>query len=182
VKGIEVIGLRTREMNRIRANVGYVFQYAALYDSMTVRENLEFPLRKHTDASAAEIDERVVAQLRLVGLEEAIDKMPGELSGGMRKRVGLARAVIAKPEMVLYDEPTAGLDPITAREISELILDLEEHFGITSVTVTHDLECARTIADTMFVLNNGVFIHSGTFDELREIDDPLTRSFFATYA
>ena len=178
VKGEPVIGKSTKELNRIRKNIGYVFQYAALYDSLTVRENLEFPLRKHTEFSDEEITDRVVEQLRLVGLEEAIDKMPAELSGGMKKRVGLARAVISKPEIVLYDEPTAGLDPITAREISLLIRDLEQHFGITSITVTHDLECAQTIADTIYILNDGNFQHQGSFDELKAKDDPLTRAFF----
>lgn len=178
VKGTEVIGLPLRHLNDLRRNIGYVFQYAALYDSMSVRENLEFPLRKHTSLGEEEITERVVEQLRLVGLEHAIDKMPSELSGGMKKRVGLARAIITRPEIVLYDEPTAGLDPITAREISELILSLEEHFGITSITVTHDLECAKTIADTIYILDAGTFIHSGTFDDLRASDHPLTRAFF----
>ncbi len=178
VKGEEVIGMKTKELNRIRKNIGYVFQYAALYDSLTVRENLEFPLRKHTDLSDEEITERVVEQLRLVGLEDSIDDMPSELSGGMKKRVGLARAVIGRPEIVLYDEPTAGLDPLTAREISSLILNLEQHFGITSITVTHDLECAQTIADTIYILNDGNFQHTGSFEELKAKDDPLTRAFF----
>ncbi|MAT39001.1 MAG: ABC transporter ATP-binding protein [Ectothiorhodospiraceae bacterium] len=178
VKGTDVVGKSIAELNSIRKNIGYVFQYAALYDSLSVRENLEFPLRKHTKLEQDEIDERVREQLRLVGLEDAIDKMPSELSGGMKKRVGLARAIITKPEIVLYDEPTAGLDPMTAREISDLILSLEEHFGITSITVTHDLECAKTIADTIYILNDGSFQHQGSFDELKQKDDPLTRAFF----
>ena len=178
VKGQQVIGMKTRELNLLRQNIGYVFQYAALYDSMTVRENLEFPLRKHMELSEDEIEERVVEQLRLVGLEESIDKMPSELSGGMKKRVGLARAIIAKPEIVLYDEPTAGLDPITGREISELIRDLEKHFGITSITVTHDLECTRTVADTIYILDNGTFTYSGSFDDLQRAEDPLAKAFF----
>ena len=178
VKGQQVIGMKTRELNLLRQNIGYVFQYAALYDSMTVRENLEFPLRKHKELSEDEIEERVVEQLRLVGLESSIDKMPSELSGGMKKRVGLARAIIAKPEIVLYDEPTAGLDPITGREISELIRDLEKHFGITSITVTHDLECTRTVADTIYILDNGTFTYSGSFDDLQRAEDPLAKAFF----
>jgi phospholipid/cholesterol/gamma-HCH transport system ATP-binding protein len=182
VKGEEVIGLKSGDLNRIRRNIGYVFQYAALYDSMTVGENLEFPLRKHTTLTEAEIRDRVVEQLRLVGLEQAINKMPAELSGGMKKRVGLARAVITRPEIVLYDEPTAGLDPITGRGISELILSLERQFGITSITVTHDLECARTIADTIYILESGTFRHQGTFDTLRRNDDPEVRSFFQSVA
>ena len=178
VKGEQVMGMKARDLNRIRRNIGYVFQYAALYDSMTVRENLEFPLRKHLELSQEEIDDKVIEQLRLVGLEESIDKMPSELSGGMKKRIGLARAVIAQPEIVLYDEPTAGLDPITGREISELIRNLEEHFGITSITVTHDLECTRTVADTIHILDKGSFSYSGTFQEMQESDEPLARAFF----
>ncbi|MCB2205972.1 ATP-binding cassette domain-containing protein [bacterium] len=178
VMGEEVIGMKTRAINTLRKRIGYVFQYAALYDSLTVRENLEFPLRKHTDADEDEITDRVFEQLRLVGLEDAIDKMPSELSGGMKKRIGLARAIIKRPEIVLYDEPTAGLDPITAREISELILSLEEQFGITSITVTHDLECARIIANSIYILDDGVFQHQGTYDELKSSTDPYTRAFF----
>lgn len=178
VRGEEVIGMGVRDLNRIRKNIGYVFQYAALYDSMTVRENLEFPLRKHMTMSDAEITDRVMQQLELVGLEEAVDKMPSELSGGMKKRIGLARAIITRPDMVLYDEPTAGLDPMTAREISELILDLEQRFGISSITVTHDLECARIVADTIYILEDGIFTHSGGYEDLKRNDDPLVRSFF----
>ena len=178
VKGEDVIGMKSRDLNRLRKNIGYVFQYAALYDSLTVRENLEFPLRKHTDADEDEITERVFEQLRLVGLEEAVDKMPSELSGGMKKRIGLARAIIKRPDIVLYDEPTAGLDPITAREISELILSLEEQFGITSITVTHDLECARIIANRIYILDDGVFQHHGSYEELKASTDPYTRAFF----
>jgi phospholipid/cholesterol/gamma-HCH transport system ATP-binding protein len=178
ITGKQVIGMKSRDLNVLRKSIGYVFQYAALYDSLTVRENLEFPLRKHTDASEEEITDRVFEQLRLVGLEDAIDKMPSELSGGMKKRIGLARAIIKRPRIVLYDEPTAGLDPITAREISELILSLEEQFGITSITVTHDLECARIIANRMYILDDGVFQHSGSYDELKASSDPYTRAFF----
>ena len=178
VMGEEVIGMKNRDLNRLRKQIGYVFQYAALYDSLTVRENLEFPLRKHTDADETEISERVHEQLRLVGLEEAIDKMPSELSGGMKKRIGLARAIIKRPRIVLYDEPTAGLDPITAGEISELILSLEEQFGITSITVTHDLECARIIANRIYILDDGIFQHQGGYEELKASTDPYTKAFF----
>ena len=178
VMGEPIKGLKTKALNDIRRSIGYVFQYAALYDSLTVRENLEFPLRKHTTLSEAEIQERVIEQLALVGLESSIDKMPSELSGGMKKRIGLARAVINRPAIVLYDEPTAGLDPITAREISELIVNLKEQFGITSITVTHDLECAQSIANMIYILEDGVFQHSGTFDELKASTAPITRAFF----
>ncbi|HOJ04778.1 MAG TPA: ATP-binding cassette domain-containing protein [Bacteroidota bacterium] len=178
VMGEQVIGMKTKELNAIRTHIGYVFQYAALYDSLTVRENLEFPLRKHTTMSESEITDAVMQQLELVGLEDAVDKMPAELSGGMKKRIGLARAIIKKPTLVLYDEPTAGLDPITAREISELILSLEEQFGITSITVTHDIECAQLIANRIYILEDGVFQHSGSFEDLRRSDDPTIRAFF----
>ncbi len=178
VMGEAIIGMKVHELNLIRKNIGYVFQYAALYDSLTVRENLEFPLRKHTSLSESEMADRVREQLVLVGLEDAIDKMPSDLSGGMKKRIGLARAIINRPSIVLYDEPTAGLDPITAREISELIVNLKEQFGITSITVTHDIECAQTIANQIYILDDGVFQHSGTFDELKASTDPITRAFF----
>ncbi|MDH7516368.1 MAG: ATP-binding cassette domain-containing protein [Bacteroidota bacterium] len=178
VKGEEVVGLGPRQLNRIRRNIGYVFQYAALYDSMTVRENLEFPLRKLTDLPEDEIARRVEEQLRLVDLAEAIDRMPSELSGGMRKRVGLARAIITRPAIVLYDEPTAGLDPMTAHDISDLMVDLARRFGITSITVTHDLQCAHIVADRISILEGGVFTHQGTYEELRKLEDPLVRAFF----
>ena len=182
VMGQKVIGMKTVDLNRLRTRIGYVFQYAALYDSLTVRENLEFPLRKHTDAGEEEIAERVMEQLGLVGLESAVDKMPAELSGGMKKRIGLARAIITKPDIVLYDEPTAGLDPITAREISALILNLEEQFGITSITETHDLECARISANRIYILSDGTFQVQGSFDELKGSADPTTRAFFQVVA
>ena len=182
IKGESVIGMPVKDLNKLRKNIGYVFQYAALYDSLTVRENLEFPLRKHSSADEHEIERRVVEQLELVGLLDAIDKMPAELSGGMKKRIGLARAIIKRPEIVLYDEPTAGLDPITAREISELILNLEEQFGITSITVTHDLECAHIIANRIYIMEDGRFQHTGTFDELRRSQDPYTKAFFQVVA
>lgn len=178
VLGEKIIGMKVHELNLIRKNIGYVFQYAALYDSLTVRENLEFPLRKHTNLGETEIADRVREQLVLVGLEDSIDKMPSDLSGGMKKRIGLARAIINRPSIVLYDEPTAGLDPITAREISELIVNLKDQFGITSITVTHDIECAQTIANQIYILDDGVFQHSGTFDELKASTDPITRAFF----
>lgn len=178
VMGSQMVGAKVSDLNRVRTNIGYVFQYAALYDSLTVRENLEFALTKHTTLDEAEINDLVMEQLRLVGLANAVDKMPSELSGGMKKRVGLARAIIRRPRLLLYDEPTAGLDPITAREISELIQDLEEQFGITSITVTHDLECARIIANRIYILDDGVFQHQGNFDELKASTDPYTKAFF----
>ncbi len=178
VMGQEVIGMKPSQLNKLRKHFGYVFQYAALFDSMTVRENLEFPLRRHSNLSEDEITARVEELLKLVDLLDAIDKMPGELSGGMKKRIGLARAIIPQPDIVLYDEPTAGLDPVTAREISKLIHDLERRFGTTSITVTHDLECAHIIADRICILHDRRIVEEGTFDEMLKSEYPLTRAFF----
>src|ERR1700761_880060 len=141
--GKNIAGLKDGNLNILRKKVGFLFQSAALYDSMTVRENLEFPLRDLKLKSQEEIDILVMEVLRNVGLEEAIDKMPSELSGGMRKRVGLARTLILKPEIIFYDEPTTGLDPITSKEISKLILDVQKKYNTSSIIITHDVECAR---------------------------------------
>jgi phospholipid/cholesterol/gamma-HCH transport system ATP-binding protein len=180
IDGQEVVGMQMKALNTLRKRMGYLFQGAALYDSMSVRENLAFPLRRQTTLPETEIEEKVIEQLRLVGLEEAIDKMPSELSGGMRKRVGLARSLITNPAIMLYDEPTTGLDPITAREISYLIEELQERYHATSIAVTHDMMCARIIADKVAVLNDGVIQHEGTIDALERVDEEFVKSFFAT--
>ena len=133
--------------------MGFLFQGAALYDSMSVRENLEFPLIRNSNLTAKEREEKVKTVLENVSLEEAIDKMPSELSGGMKKRIGLARSIISEPKLMLYDEPTTGLDPITSKEISSLILELQKSLKMTSIIVTHDLLCAEIIADRAIVLN-----------------------------
>jgi phospholipid/cholesterol/gamma-HCH transport system ATP-binding protein len=146
---------------------------------MTVRENLEFPLRRNFEMSEEEINERVYSVLEAVSLEEAIDKMPSELSGGMRKRIGLARSIITKPKLMLYDEPTTGLDPITAKEISVLINDLQHAYKMTSIVVTHDLLCAKIIADRAIVLNDGKIVKEGSITELVSSSDPLLRNFFS---
>lgn len=174
----KVTELKSEELNELRKKVGFLFQSAALYDSMTVRENLEFPLRVLKLKSEEERDSLVVEALRNVGLEEAIDKMPSELSGGMRKRVGLARTLILKPEIMLYDEPTTGLDPITSREISKLILEVQKKYNTASIIITHDIECARITANRMVIIKDGVPFAEGTFKELSESQDEWVSSFF----
>lgn len=179
VFGEEVAGMDDKELKELRTKVGFLFQSGALYDSMTVRENLEFPLTrvlKLTDQS--EINKRVEQALDGVGLLEAIDKMPSDLSGGMRKRAGLARTMIVNPEIMLYDEPTTGLDPITSREISELILNMQKKYNTSSIIITHDMECAKITADRVVIMNEGTYIAEGSFDELKNSDDELVRSFF----
>lgn len=175
-----VIELKKKELNKIRKNIGFLFQGAALYDSMTVRENLEFPLKKNFDFTQKEIDEKVKTALEHVSLEEAIDKMPSELSGGMKKRIGLARSIITEPELMLYDEPTTGLDPITSKEISELILTLQKRLNMTSIVVTHDLICANIIADRAIFLRDSKISYEGTIPELINSDDKFLRNFFST--
>jgi phospholipid/cholesterol/gamma-HCH transport system ATP-binding protein len=173
-----VADLTDGELNTLRKKVGFLFQSAALYDSMTVRENLEFPLRDLKKKNQEEIDTLVTETLKSVGLEDAIDKMPSELSGGMRKRVGLARTLILKPEIILYDEPTTGLDPITSKEISQLILDVQKKYNAASIIITHDIDCARITANRMVVIKEGACIAEGTFKELSESKDEWVNSFF----
>jgi phospholipid/cholesterol/gamma-HCH transport system ATP-binding protein len=175
----EVKGLPEKELKELRIRTGFLFQSAALYDSMTVEQNLEFPLTrvlKLTDKD--DIKQRIEEVLEAVGLLDAIDKMPSDLSGGMRKRVGLARTLILKPEIMLYDEPTTGLDPITSREISELMLEMQEKYQTSSVIITHDMACAKITADRVLVLNDGKFIAEGNYEELENGPDELVRSFF----
>ncbi len=176
--GSNIEGLKESELNLLRKKVGFLFQSAALYDSMSVRENLEFPLRDLKSKTQQEKDALVIEVLKNVGLENAIDKMPSELSGGMRKRVGLARTLILKPEIMLYDEPTTGLDPITSKEISQLILDIQHKYNTASIIITHDVECARITANKMKILKDGTFIAEGTFQELSESKDEWVGSFF----
>jgi len=176
--GKNISELNEDELNVLRKKVGFLFQSAALYDSMTVRENLEFPLRDLKSKPKSEIDALVLDTLQHVGLEEAIDKMPSELSGGMRKRVGLARTLILKPEIILYDEPTTGLDPITSKEISLLILEIQKKYNTSSIIITHDVECARITANRMIIIKDGTSVAEGTFKELSESNDEWVRSFF----
>ncbi len=179
VKGTDVTKLNSKELNNIRKSLGFLFQSGALYDSMTVRENLEFPLVRHNKLTKKELTEKVEKTLDLVGLAEAIDKMPSELSGGMRKRIGLARSIITDPEIMLYDEPTTGLDPLTSKEISVLIRDLQKELKMTSVVVTHDLVCANIIADHAIFLKDGKIKYRGTIEELMNSDDIFLKNFFS---
>lgn len=175
----EVKDLSEEELKDLRSKLGFLFQSGALYDSMTVRENLSFPLTRVLKMKdEAEMEERIKDVLESVGLEEAIDKYPSDLSGGMRKRVGLARTLILRPEIILYDEPTTGLDPITSREISELIVKLQEKYDTSSIIITHDMACARIVADRIAVMNDGKFIATGTYDELANSPDELINNFF----
>ena len=175
----DITKIDTKELNEIRVRIGFLFQNAALYDSMSVRENLSFTLRRHvTGLSKEELQTEISEVLESVGLSDAIDKMPSELSGGMRKRVGLARTLILKPEIILYDEPTTGLDTITSREISELILDLQKKNKTSSIIITHDMACAKHTGDRVIILKDGVIHAEGNYESLEKSDDEWVRSFF----
>jgi len=176
--GKDVNSLGTRGLNAVRKKIGFLFQGAALYDSMTVRDNLEFPLRDLKDIDSEEIQERVTEALKNVGLLDAINKMPSELSGGMRKRIGLARTLILKPEIIFYDEPTTGLDPITAREISELIVAVQKKYNTSGIIITHDLECARITANRIVMLKDGKAAAEGNYHDMERSSDRWIRSFF----
>jgi phospholipid/cholesterol/gamma-HCH transport system ATP-binding protein len=179
VFGTDVSHLNNREMNEVRTRIGFLFQNGALYDSMSVRQNLAFTLTHHTkNLTDAEVTERIIEALENVGLEAAIDKMPSELSGGMRKRVGLARTLIIKPEIILYDEPTTGLDSITSREISELILAVQKKYHTTAMIITHDMACAKLTSNRIMILKDGVIHAEGSYLELEKSDDEWVRSFF----
>lgn len=177
VNGKELSGMREKELDEVRLGMGMVFQYSALFDSMSVGENVAFGLRQHTDMGEDEIRRIVDERLEGVGLAGLADAMPNELSGGMKKRVGLARALAFKPNIILYDEPSSGLDPIMSRKIDELILETQAKFGVTSVVVTHDMESAYRIADRIAVLYEGRFVQVGTPDEIRASDHPYVRQF-----
>jgi phospholipid/cholesterol/gamma-HCH transport system ATP-binding protein len=177
LEGREITGLPLPELNETRKKVGFLFQQAALYDSMTIGENVAFPLRRHTKMPATELDGRVRELLANVGLEQDREKLPSEISGGMRKRAGLARALALDPRIVMFDEPTAGLDPITAAEIGKLIVDLRDRHRITSIVVTHDLHSARSMSNHLVMLNEGNIVFEGTFEELGKSKDPFIKQF-----
>jgi phospholipid/cholesterol/gamma-HCH transport system ATP-binding protein len=182
--GGDIVGLGTslmemteRQLVDYRKSIGVLFQSGALFNSMTVGENVALPLREHTDLAEPTIDIMVKIKLELVGLREHGEKMPAELSGGMKKRAGLARAIALDPKILFYDEPSAGLDPVTSAEIDQLIIDLNKKLGVTSVVVTHEMDSAFRIADRMVLLDRGKFIVSGSPTEMRESTDPLVRQF-----
>lgn len=177
IHGQEIAGLSREELNEIRKKIGFLFQNSALYDSLTVEQNVAFPLERHSKTSDAEKKKRVRELLSNVGMEKDLDKMPGEISGGMQKRAGLARALALSPDILLFDEPTAGLDPITASEIDDLILKLQKEMGITSIVVTHDLPSARAVSDRLALMRGGEILIQGTFNELQESKDDFVVQF-----
>jgi phospholipid/cholesterol/gamma-HCH transport system ATP-binding protein len=176
----DITSLNQESLDILRADIGFLFQGSALYDSMTVRENLEFPLRHHYKKFGKSMDTEtmVIEALKNVGLADAIDLLPAELSGGMQRRVALARTLILQPKIILYDEPTSGLDPITAKEIIILMQDIQKKYNTSSLIITHDVDCARVIADRMILLIDGTNYAEGTFKELSASKDPKIRAFF----
>ena len=179
VLGKSMLELDSIELDEVRKRIGYIFQGGALYDSMSVQENLEFKVRRTREKlNKAELRDMVEEALQNVGLLEAIHKMPAELSGGMKKRVAVARTLIFKPEIILYDEPTTGLDPVTSGEISELILSVQEKYNTSSLIITHDMKCVGMTANQIKIMKNGTFHIEGTWKELSESDDPEIRGYF----
>jgi len=177
IKGQEISHLSENQLNKIRLGMGMVFQYSALFDSMTVGDNVAFGLREHTDMSEKDIAKIVSRNLRMVGLAGKQDVMPNELSGGMKKRVSLARAIAMKPEIMLYDEPTAGLDPIMSGTIDRLTMNTQRMLGVTSVVVTHHMSSAFAIADRIAMIHNGSIIEIGTVEQIKTSDNPLVQQF-----
>ncbi|MGZ3904620.1 MAG: ABC transporter ATP-binding protein [Bacteroidia bacterium] len=179
VLGKDIFVLNHAELDEIRVKVGFLFQSNALYDSMTVRENLEFPLRRHgIQLDKKSINDLVIEALGNVNLEHTVDMMPAELSGGMRKRISLARTLILKPEIILYDEPTTGLDPITGREINELILEIQKKYNTSSVIISHDMNCVQMVSNRIAMLIDGKCYATGTFNELKNNPDIKIQEFF----
>ncbi|MAO10539.1 MAG: ABC transporter ATP-binding protein [Flavobacteriaceae bacterium] len=180
IKDFDIISLGRKELDVLRTEIGFLFQGSALYDSMTVRENLEFPLRRNREKVGTNqtTEELVIEALENVGLKHAIDLMPAELSGGMQRRVALARALILKPKIMLYDEPTTGLDPITSKEIIQLMRTIQQTYKTSSLIITHDVDCARVISNRMILLVDGINYAEGTFKELSISEDPKVKAFF----
>lgn len=179
VFGEDVSKLGTDALGQLRQKIGFLFQSGALYDSMTVKENLEFPLKRiKRSLSEKEILEKVIEALENVGLADALNKMPSQLSGGMRKRISLARTIVVDPMIMLYDEPTTGLDPVTSDEISELINEVQKKYKTSSIIITHDIECARATADRIIMLKDGEVYTEGSIDDFENSTDPLIKSFF----
>jgi phospholipid/cholesterol/gamma-HCH transport system ATP-binding protein len=179
ILGYHVPILSAKELNELRLQVGFSFQGSALYDSMTIRQNLEFPLKRNLRIfDRTELNEKVMMALKEVGLENTVDMKPAELSGGMKKRIGIARTLILKPKIMLYDEPTSGLDPVTAAEINNLILQVREKYNTASIIITHDISCAHQVSDRVVALINGESKLQGTFDELKAANDNELKQFF----
>lgn len=179
ILGKDISKLEQKEMDDLRTKIGFLFQGSALYDSMTVKENLEFPLRRNTKKlSTKEVDELVFEALESVGLKHTVDLMPAELSGGMQRRIALARALILKPKIIIYDEPTTGLDPITSKEIIELMNSIQEKYETSSLIITHDVDCARVVSNRIILLLDGVNYAEGKFDELSTSEDKKIKAFF----
>jgi phospholipid/cholesterol/gamma-HCH transport system ATP-binding protein len=175
----EIPELSHDDLDKMRVDVGFLFQSNALYDSMTVRENLEFPLRRHWLKTEKESEEELIMEaLTNVGLAETIDMMPAELSGGMRKRIALARTLILKPKIILYDEPTTGLDPITGKEICHLMLDIQKKYNTSSIIISHDMNCVKITANRIVMLIDGVCYANGTYEELSKSTDKKVKQFF----
>ncbi|MHB8336024.1 MAG: ABC transporter ATP-binding protein [Ignavibacteriaceae bacterium] len=180
IEGENILLLSENKLNEVRKQIGFLFQGSALYDSMSVRENLAFPLIRNFNFTTKEVEAKVKSSLEKVSLEDSIDKMPAELSGGMKKRIGLARTIITEPKLILYDEPTTGLDPITTKEISQLIVELQKDLKTTSIVVTHDLICAKIIASHAVVLKDGKVKYEGNLENLVSTSDPFLRDFFTS--
>ena len=179
VQGQEISNLKSKELDNVREKIGFLFQSGALYDSMTVRQNLAFPLKRiKKELTPQQIEAKIIETLENVGLPNVIDKMPSELSGGMRKRISLARTVIIDPSIMLYDEPTTGLDPVTSDEISLLINDIQKKYKTSSIIITHDIECARAVADRIVMLDEGKIYMEGTLADFEKSKDELVQSFF----
>jgi len=179
VFGNDVSQLSNEDLDKMRAKVGFLFQSNALYDSMTVRENLEFPLRRHwLNDKKHSMKELVLEALTNVGLADTIDKKPSDLSGGMKKRIALARTLILKPEIILYDEPTSGLDPITGKEISNLILEIQKKYNTSSIIISHDLSCSKIAANRVVILIDGACYATGTYEEVSTMSDKKVKQFF----
>ena len=180
IKDFDILELGRKELDVLRTEIGFLFQGSALYDSMTVRENLEFPLRRHKEkfGDSENTDVLIQEALENVGLKSALDLMPAELSGGMQRRVALARALILKPSIILYDEPTTGLDPITAKEIIQLMRSIQDTYKTSSLIITHDVDCARVISNRMILLVDGINYAEGTFEELSKSKDSQVQAFF----
>ena len=177
VDGQEVPTLTRRELYRLRSKIGYVFQFAALFDSLTIGENVAMGLRKQSELSPEELEQRVDEALRLVDLPYVQDRFPAELSGGMRKRVGIARAIALRPKYILYDEPTTGLDPVTSAVIDQLMIRMRDTLGVTSVVITHDMRSAYTVGTRIAMLYEGRVRQVGSVDEIRHTTDPVVRQF-----